>query len=266
MVEIDYVQKRGGTILSKNEIGIFISLFNRDGYVLDFSTAKFDAFTFESIGIPLCEKYNLSKGKSLIAFCNEADDTEVLKLLKDLLEYYELNCIDNKNEDKFQSKYEKCKSIINREINQNVKPNIPKIKGINRTYVKELESRANNDIENGDFDSAITKSRTLLEEVFCYVIESKNEIPSDKGDIGKLYNQVKSLYKMHQSKDADHRINSLLSGLEKILSAIAEMRNEASDSHGVGNRRITIKDYHARLFVNSAVTMAEFILSVKENN
>ena len=56
------------------------------------------------------------------------------------------------------------------------------------------------------------------------MIENKGEEPSDKGDIGKLYNQVKSLYNMHQSRDVDKRINSLLSGLEKILTAIKEMR------------------------------------------
>ena len=29
------------------------------------------------------------------------------------------------------------------------------------------------DISDGNYDSAITKSRTLVEEVFCYVIEKK---------------------------------------------------------------------------------------------
>ncbi len=45
----------------------------------------------------------------------------------------------------------------------------------------------------------------------------KAKKPSESGDIGKLYNQVKQLYNMHQSKDMDKRINGLLSGLEKIL-------------------------------------------------
>lgn len=62
----------------------------------------------------------------------------------------------------------------------------------------------------------------------------------------------------------DKRINTLLSGLEKIVSSIAEMRNKASDSHGVGANRITIADHHARLYVNSAMTMADFILSVAD--
>ena len=95
-------------------------------------------------------------------------------------------------------------------------------------------------------------------------MRKKGETLSESGDIGKLYGQVKTLYNMHQSKDIDKRINGLLSGLEKILSAIAEMRNKSSDSHGVGAKRITIADHHARLFVNSAMTMADFVLSVCE--
>jgi hypothetical protein len=121
-----------------------------------------------------------------------------------------------------------------------------------------------NDISEANYDSAITKCRTLLEEVFFYVIEKKNETPSTSGDIGKLYGQVKSLYKMHQAKDLDKRINSLLSGLEKILTAISDMRNKGSDAHGAGSNRIAIEEHHARLFVNSAMMMADFVLSVSE--
>lgn len=142
----------------------------------------------------------------------------------------------------------------------------PSVKTIDRSYIVNLSERAMKDVTDGNFDSAITKSRTLLEEVFCYVIEKKGEAPSESGDIGKLYSQVKALYNMHQNKDMDKRINGLLSGLEKILSAISEMRNKGSDSHGVGTKRINIAEHHARLFVNSAMTMADFVLAVSENH
>lgn len=138
----------------------------------------------------------------------------------------------------------------------------PSVKEIDREYIKSLSERAMKDIAEENYDSAITKSRTLLEEVFCYVIEKQNAKPSDSGNIGQLYNQVKQLYAMHQDKDTDRRINMLLSGLEKIVSSIAQMRNEGSDSHGVGARRININEHHVRLFVNSAMTMADFILAV----
>lgn len=154
------------------------------------------------------------------------------------------------------------KRFVIKAHNEKVEIETPAIKAIDREYIKSLSDRAMKDVNQGNYDSAVTKSRTLLEEVFCYVIEKRGEIPSDSGDIGKLYKQVKDLYNMHADKNTDKRINTLLSGLEKIVSSIAEMRNEGSDSHGVGVRRINIAEHHARLYVNSAMTMADFILSI----
>ena len=156
------------------------------------------------------------------------------------------------------------KSFVIREIGTTVTVVTPAVKVIDRAYIIDISERAMKDVLDGNYDSAITKSRTLLEEVFCYVIEKRYEEPSGSGDIGKLYNQVKQIYNMHQNKDLDKRINGLLSGLEKILSAIAEMRNKVSDSHGVGAKRVSIADHHARLFVNAAMTMADFVLAVSE--
>ena len=140
-------------------------------------------------------------------------------------------------------------------IGGSVNVDTPNVKTIDREYIKDITNRAMIDISNNNFDSAITKSRTLLEEVFIYVIEKKHGNPTESGNIGLLYKEVKTLYKMHANQKTDQRINMLLSGLEKIISAIAEMRNKGSDAHGLGAKRINISEYHARLFVNSAVTM-----------
>ena len=99
-----------------------------------------------------------------------------------------------------------------RNIGSKVEIVAPEIKNIDREYIKSISSRAMRDVDQNDYDSAITKARTILEETFCYVIEQKGEVPSDSGDIGKLYGQVKSLYNMHAHKDLDRRINTLLSG------------------------------------------------------
>ncbi|MBK5244766.1 MAG: abortive infection family protein [Eubacteriaceae bacterium] len=156
--------------------------------------------------------------------------------------------------------------FVVKKIGVKVEVAIPKIKMIDRDYIKNISARAMQDVEQGNYDSAITKSRTLLEEIFWYVIEKKNEAPLDSGDIGKLYKQVRTLYNMHTDAGIDRRINTLLSGLSSIVSAIAEMRNKDSDAHGVGGNRIAIEEYHTRLFVNSAMTMADFILSVASKN
>jgi len=147
-------------------------------------------------------------------------------------------------------------------IDSKVEVLVTSVKNIDREYIKNISERSLEDISNGHYDSAITKSRTLLEEVFCYVIEAKGEEPTETGDIGKLYKQVRELYNMHTNKNLDKRLNKLLSGLDSIVSSIAEMRNTYSDSHGIGMKRINVSDYHANLVVNSAMTMSEFILSV----
>lgn len=103
-------------LLTNVEKGAFVKLFNRGGYVLDFSTADFDAFTLDSIGIALCQKYDLSKGKSLIAYVDESPDMDVAKLLLDLFNYYELTYSKEieKNEE-YAGIYRKCKPIAERK-------------------------------------------------------------------------------------------------------------------------------------------------------
>lgn len=65
------------------------NFFNNGGYVLDFSNREFDDFTYNSIGVRIQEKYGLSKGKSLELYIEEALDEDILKLVKDLLIYYD---------------------------------------------------------------------------------------------------------------------------------------------------------------------------------
>lgn len=58
--------------ISHLERGIFLSLFNRGGYVLDFSTNDFDNFTLMSLGLALCDHYRESKRTSdLLAMTEE---------------------------------------------------------------------------------------------------------------------------------------------------------------------------------------------------
>jgi len=246
--------------------GVLSSFFNDGGYVLDFTTEKFDQFTSQSSGIALCAYYRQSKGKSLAAFTTYGEIAKVVKLYDDLIRYYEFNFAAQFQDDLSRTKQlEQLKAILNKYRGDGVSlSSVPAIKNVTYAYIREMSERAQKDIENGDYDSALTKSRTLLEEVFCHVIEKRGEQTEKSGEIRNKYNQVKRLYNMHQDAETDHRINGLLSGLEKILTAIAEMRNGSSDAHGVGSRRIKIKSYHARLFVNAAQTMADFILSVSE--
>lgn len=175
---------------------------------------------------------------------------------------YEINFILNFYNKKLVQSNGKYQIV---SIDTSIIVDTPNIKATNREFILSLYENALKAISDKDYEGCLTKSRTLLEEVFYKVIEDKGEVPSDKGDIGKLYSQVKILYNMRSGGDVDKRINTLISGLEKIVVSVSEMRNKASDAHGVGAKRYNVLEYHARLALNSAATMAEFIYSVAEN-
>lgn len=139
-------------------------------------------------------------------------------------------------------------------------------KAIDLPYVHGLADRCEDDFQAGNYDSVVTKSRTVVEEVLVYILE-KNEIEvTTKGDLLKLYGQIKQLFNMSQNKNFDGRINSMLSGIEKIIQSLAEMRNMNSDAHGVGSKRINIRECEARLIMNSAMTYCEYILAIHKEH
>lgn len=114
--------------------------------------------------------------------------------------------------------------------------------------------------------TVLTKSRTLLEEVLIFIIEKLTfERYKSSGDLVKIYQDATSLLNMRQKREWDQRVNELLGGLHKIVSAVSSMRNMNSDAHGAGSNRITIKKREALLVANSSMMLAEYWLSIFEN-
>ena len=139
----------------------------------------------------------------------------------------------------------------------------PKVKVVTYQYIQELPDRIKEDIQNKDFDSVVTKSRTLLEEVFIYIIEKiTKERYQSNGNLLRIYSEVKELINMNQQNDWDKRVNDMIGGINKIIDAIGSMRNMNSDAHGVGVGRLTIKEREARMIASSAIMIAEYVLSV----
>ena len=246
---------------------ILSAAFNSNGYVLDFTDATFANFTIKSVGISVQEKYKLSKARSLAKFTCEGETAKVIKLYSDLVKYFETKWA-NEVEEKTEraSRILALKPILIKYTERGcLRPYVPAIERSISLYVRKLAERAVRDIGNGEFDSALTKAKTLLEETFCHILERNGILKSKNGDIYDLYGDVKRVCGMRQNPEYDKRVNELLSGLEKILKAVSEMRNAQSDAHGVGRRRLKIARHHALLFVNAALIMAEFILSVGES-
>ncbi|WP_353421468.1 abortive infection family protein [Staphylococcus delphini] len=140
-------------------------------------------------------------------------------------------------------------------------------KHINFDYVRNFPFRLKDNLEDENYDTVITQSRTSLEEVYIHILEYSNkDYSSAKGNLQKLNSMVKTELKMKNNRDYDKRINELLSGLNKINDAIGKMRNENSDSHGVGSKRININRREAKLVMNSAIIICDYILEIFEDN
>ena len=137
-----------------------------------------------------------------------------------------------------------------------------KVTCISADYVRGLVGRVEEDLHNKQYDSVVTKSRTLVEEVIIYILEQRGVIVPTSGKLPELYRECKATLGMIQDKTWDKRILEMLSGLEKIVNAICGMRNTNSDAHGAGSARIEIKEREAKLIVNTSMTMCEYILDV----
>ena len=78
-------------------------------------------------------------------------------------------------EEKNKPLYERCKALVEREKG-NIIIETPAIVCVNRNYIIDISTRAIRDVENGEYDSAITKSRTLLEEVFATLLKQMEKL------------------------------------------------------------------------------------------
>lgn len=271
-------------LITQSEIGTFMRLFNRGGYVLNFTTNDFDVFTMGSIGVALCDKYNMSKGKSLTAYLNDASEDDSLKLIKDLFDYYEANYEEeytkNKDDDiwgysrhniEYSHLYENCKTIINR-IYKNSSPLAPtatelKEKFSSKYLSKHIDLMLAMQSENPT--DAIGKAKELIESC-CKTILDDMGIPWDKNwDVGHLAGETLKYLDLLpatvQSKDLGaETIKAILGNLRSIATKLAELRNPYGSGHGKSASFTGLEERHAKLAVGSSITFVNFLWDTHE--
>lgn len=254
--------------ISNIEIGTIVNFLNQGGYVLDFSTADFDAFTYESVGIPLCDKYKLSKGKSLTAYINETTYENKIKLLSDLVKHYELSPMKESDEEHDKGHavaYSKCKAILNRAKNSTdiivVAENLKS--EFSSSYIADqidlmIKMKDENPTE------AIGKAKELIESC-CKTILGKEGVDIDKKwDVIRLvdetfkYFNIMPKYIQDEIKGAA-TIKSILGNLKAIAHGIAELRNMYGSGHGKDDGYIGLEPRHASIAIGSSTTLVRFL-------
>ncbi len=134
---------------------------------------------------------------------------------------------------------------------------------INQLFIDEQARKCDKKLAEGDFDGAITNARSLLEAVLTDVEQdiSEEDPPPYDGDLVKLYRRVQRLLNLEPArKDISDPLKQVLSGLVSIVSGLSALRNKMSDSHV---RSFQPSRGHATLVVNSAKTLAGFVLETK---
>ncbi|MBQ6481087.1 MAG: abortive infection family protein [Anaerolineaceae bacterium] len=261
------------------ERGQFVALFNRGGYVLDFSTTGFDTFTLQSVGVAVCSKYGLSKGRSLMAFLEEASEDDRVKLLSDLFEYYEMTYqteYDKDAEDNgafspvFDSKYcnlyKKCKEIINREKNKTM-PLVDAANELKQQFSSDYLSSQIDlmlDMQEKNPTEAIGKAKELIESCCKTILESSG-IQYDKNwDLNKLSGQTMLQLglmpdNIKGTNSVDIIAKALLGNLQQVALRMAELRNPYGSGHGKSASFKSLPVRYARLAVGSSITLVRFL-------
>lgn len=133
---------------------------------------------------------------------------------------------------------------------------------ITHVFIEEQINKCEKKIAESDFDGAITNSRSLLEAVLVALEKDLSPCPeSYDGDLPKIFRRVQKLLNLDPSrKDISDAIKQILSGLTSIVNGLATLRNKMSDAHATNSRA---SRHHAKLAVNSAKTLAEFLFESK---
>lgn len=274
-------------IITKKEEGTFLLLFNRDGYVLDFTNNAFDVFTTASIGEAIQTKYGMSKGKSLVAYLNEASDSDRTKLLIDLFHHYEdemeyeynkdyeddFNWSDiSRYDEKYAKIYHKCKEVVDKLEGGTV---------VIAKTAEELKEKFSSDYLSRQIDlmvqmqvsdptNAIGMAKELIESCCKTILDERCIAYTKDDDVPQLASKTMDVLNLlpanvnPNDRGAD-AIKVVLGNLRAIPTKLAEIRNPFGSGHGKSASYQGLETRHAKLAVGSSITFVDFIWSTYES-
>ena len=133
----------------------------------------------------------------------------------------------------------------------------------NRKFIEQQIEKCEIKLIKHDYDGAITNARSLVEQVLIDIYEfCKGEKYKTDGKLGKLFTTVRKEINIDPSStDLSDSIKQLISGLISTVEGVGSLRNEMSDAHAQSYKPAL---HHAKLAVNSAKTIIDFILGSVE--
>jgi hypothetical protein len=139
----------------------------------------------------------------------------------------------------------------------------PSLVQLTEASIIEHVEKARYKIETGDHAGAITSAYTLVEGFLKELLRrTSTAFNENEGDIRSLYKLVAQPLNLEPKGDhLENYLKAILDGLQKQIGGLFEVANKASDRHA---RRYSPAPHHAKLAVNAAFTLCEFLLESYE--
>lgn len=250
--------------LSNLEKQKLVKLFNKSGWVLDFSNSTFETFTKASVGIDVQAEYGGSKGASLERFIFNGQPDKVIKLIKDLIDYYPLakNYERERAEDK--TLFDNCvKFMETKTINSYETLTKEFAVKVNSEYItQQLDLMTKSQKDNPT--EVIGKAKELVESCCKTILDNVGESYSKDDNLNALVD--KTINKLNLSpkciKDtvkASETIKKILGNMKSIAIGLAELRNPYGSGHGKSASFKGLEERHAKLAIGSAMTLVNFL-------
>ncbi|MBK8189185.1 MAG: abortive infection family protein [Vampirovibrionales bacterium] len=130
---------------------------------------------------------------------------------------------------------------------------------LDKEYITEHIEKARTKIDAGDCAGAITSAYTLVEGFLKELLkQTQTSYRRDEGDIRELYKLVSEPLNLNpKGENLESYLKNILQGLKSQISGLYELANKASDRHA---RRYNPARHHAKLAVNAAFCLCEFLL------
>jgi hypothetical protein len=134
----------------------------------------------------------------------------------------------------------------------------PTLVQLSEASIQEQVEKAHQKIASGDPAGAIANAYTLVEEFLKQLLrKTGTTFNENEGDIRALYKLLAEPLNLAPKNDSlESHLKAILEGLQQI-GGLFELANKASDRHA---RKYNPAPHHAKLAVNTAFTLCEFLL------
>ncbi|CAK1231141.1 abortive infection family protein [Fructobacillus cardui] len=132
--------------------------------------------------------------------------------------------------------------------------------------INELVVRAKNSLQSNDYESVVTKSRTILENTFLQIIHENGRTIKEDGKIFKYQQAVQEILNMRPKKDWNDHIKKIIGSIHTIVDSVSQLRNDGGSDAHASTRKFKVPYAEAELILNSAITISTYYLKINERH